>query len=62
MHIPKMREKYVTELLRNATQKYYETVPYFLLHTSLSSHESDAPNFRDTHVPVERSKIGLTIA
>ena len=62
MHIPKMREKYVTELLRNATQKYFETVPYFLLKASLSSHESDVPNFQDTHVPVEKSKIGLTIA
>ena len=62
MHIPKMREKYVTELLRNATQKYYATVPYFLLNASLSRPENDVPNFQDTHVPIEKFKIGLTIA
>ena len=62
MHIPKMREKYVTELLRNATQKYYATVPSFLLNDSLSSQENDALNFQDTHEPIPKSKIGLTIA
>ena len=62
MHIPKMREKYVTELLRNATNKYYETVPYFLLNSSLSSQENDVPNFQDSRIPIEKSRIGLTIA
>ena len=62
MHIPKMREKYVTELLRNATENYYQSVPYFMLNNSLSSQENDVPNFQETHVPIQKSKIGLTIA
>ena len=67
MFVPKIREKFMLELLNNATQGNLANWPSFLLDIPLASQEKDAESFEENVNirklgVIHKLKFGVTIA